>query len=78
LPALAAFAGILWSLFRRGRGRSTHAALLGGCLALLLDGLAQDVEDFRHVWVLFGLVEAARLHAQSSAAPEPSSGRVTT
>lgn len=81
LPALAAFAGIVWSSCRRGQARPRNAALLGGCLALLLDGLAQDVEDFRHVWVLFGLTEASRARAEPSLASDPadtSAGRATT
>ena len=28
--------------------------------ALALDGLGQDVEDFRHVWVALGLADAGR------------------
>jgi len=27
---------------------------------LALDGLGQDIEDFRHVWIALGLADAAR------------------
>lgn len=53
-PALAAFAAIpilLW----RGRRQPTDLATWGALAGLGLDALGQDVEDFRHVWVAFGL-----------------------
>jgi hypothetical protein len=25
---------------------------------MLLDGLTQDIEDFRHLWVMIGLIDA--------------------
>jgi hypothetical protein len=58
LPALGglAFAGAaLW----RSRSRPTDPATWGMLAGLALDGLAQDVEDFRHVWVALGLADAA-------------------
>jgi hypothetical protein len=57
LPALAAFAGIVACLWRR-RGRPPDRSTWGGLAGLALDALASDVEDFRHVWVLFGLAAA--------------------
>jgi len=57
-PAALAFLAIpvlLW----RDRQRPTDWALWGALVGIGLDALAQDVEDFRHVWVLFGLVGAA-------------------
>ena len=54
LPALVAFAAMLTCLWRN-RKRATDIALWSGIAGLALDGLAQDIEDFRHVWVLFGL-----------------------
>ena len=54
LPALIAFSFIIASLWRR-RTRPTDLAAWGGMAGLALDGLAQDVEDFRHVWVMIGL-----------------------
>jgi len=57
LPALAAFVALLVILWRT-RGRPINVALWSGMAALLMDGLTQDIEDFRHVWVLIGLVDA--------------------
>jgi len=57
LPALAAFVSLLLILWRR-RSRPTDWALWSGLAGMALDGLASDIEDFRHVWVLFGLVDA--------------------
>ena len=57
LPALAAFVGIFAALWRK-RPRPLDRARLSvwsGLAGLMLDGLAQDVEDFRHLWVLIGL-----------------------
>jgi hypothetical protein len=59
LPAFAglALAGLaLW----RARGRPTDLATWGMLAGLGLDGLGQDVEDFRHVWVALGLADAGR------------------
>jgi hypothetical protein len=57
LPALIAIVTLSTILTRR-RQRPTQLALWGGLAALMLDGLAQDVEDFRHVWVMLGLAMA--------------------
>src|SRR6185503_2044666 len=57
LPALFAFAALPIVLRRRAsvaRARAEWSALL----AIGVDALASDVEDFRHVWLLFGLVAA--------------------
>jgi O-antigen ligase/polysaccharide polymerase Wzy-like membrane protein len=54
LPALIAFSAMLTLLWRHRR-RPTDVALWSGIAGLALDALAQDIEDFRHVWVLFGL-----------------------
>jgi hypothetical protein len=57
LPALIAFLFMIASLWRR-RGRPTDLAIWGGLAGLALDGLAQDIEDFRHLWVMIGLANA--------------------
>jgi len=57
VPALGAFVALLVILWR-ARGRPLHVALWSGLAALLLDGLTQDIEDFRHLWVLIGLIDA--------------------
>lgn len=54
LPALSALSFLVVLIWRR-RDRPTELAIWGGLAGLALDGLAQDVEDFRHVWVLLGL-----------------------
>ena len=57
LPALMAFAFLCTALWR-GRRRPTDTAIWSGLAGLALDALAQDVEDFRHVWVMIGLAAA--------------------
>lgn len=57
LPALMAFTTLVVSLWRK-RNRAVSLALWGGLAGLALDGLAQDIEDFRHLWVLIGFVDA--------------------
>lgn len=67
LPALVVFialAFLLWS----NRRRPTDLALWGGFAGLAVDALALDVEDFRHVWILFGLAGAAQAKAGTGAA----------
>jgi hypothetical protein len=59
LPALAGLAFAVFCLWR-GRARPTDLALWGMLAGLALDGLGQDVEDFRHVWVALGLADAGR------------------
>jgi hypothetical protein len=59
LPALAGLGlaiGALW----RGRSRPTDLATWGMLAGLGLDGLGQDVEDFRHVWLALGLADDGR------------------
>jgi hypothetical protein len=58
LPALIAFSFLIASLWLR-RGRPTDLAVWGGLAGLALDGLAQDIEDFRHLWVMIGLAGAS-------------------
>jgi hypothetical protein len=55
---------ILW----RKRRLPVDLALWGGLAGLAVDALAQDIEDFRHLWVLIGLagVNAAEPATQSS------------
>jgi hypothetical protein len=47
---------VLW----RERRRPTSSATWSGLAALAVDGLAQDIEHFRHVWVMLGLADAER------------------
>jgi hypothetical protein len=57
LPALVAFVGIFAALWRRRAWPLDRASLAvwSGLAGMMLDGLAQDVEDFRHLWVLIGM-----------------------
>lgn len=59
LPALAGLAFAVFCLWR-ARARPTDLATWGMLAGLALDGLGQDVEDFRHVWVALGLADAGR------------------
>jgi hypothetical protein len=59
LPALLGFLLVPLALWR-ARRRPAERALWGMLAGLGLDGLGQDVEDFRHLWVVFGLVDAQR------------------
>jgi len=59
LPALGGLALAVVALWR-ARSRPTDLATWGMLAGLALDGLGQDVEDFRHVWVALGLADADR------------------
>ena len=58
LPALVALATALVLLWLR-RSRPTDVAIWSGFAGLAIDGLAQDIDHFRHVWVLIGLAAAS-------------------
>jgi hypothetical protein len=62
LPALAGLAFAVFALWR-ARARPTDLATWGMLAGLALDGLGQDVEDFRHVWIALGLADAGRADA---------------
>jgi len=57
LPALAVLVSLLVALWC-GRSRPTNRATWGGLVGLGLDGLGQDIEHFRHVWVMLGVAGA--------------------
>jgi hypothetical protein len=59
LPALAGLVLLVVALWR-SRSRPTDLATWGMLAGLALDGLGQDIEDFRHVWVALGLADAGR------------------
>jgi hypothetical protein len=68
LPALAAFVAIpvlLW----RDRSRPTDLSVWGGLAGVGLDSLASDMEDFRHLWLLFGLAGAGLSQASPERSP---------
>jgi hypothetical protein len=62
LPAMLAFVSVV-VLVWRNRSRPTELALWGGMAGLALDSLAADIEEFRHVWVLFGLAARSPIEA---------------
>lgn len=66
LPALAGLAFAVFSLWQR-RARPTDLATWGMLAGLGLDGLGQDVEDFRHVWIALGLADAGRADPEGPA-----------
>jgi hypothetical protein len=76
LPAFVAFAAMLWFLWR-DRPRPTDVVLWSGLAGLALDALTEDVEDFRHIWVLMGLAAAwpRRMATSRSAEVAETEGR---
>jgi hypothetical protein len=62
LPALLGLAFAILAVWR-ARSRPTDLATWGMLAGLGLDGLGQDVEDFRHVWVALGFADAGRRDA---------------
>jgi len=63
LPALVGLVLVPLALWR-ARARPTDRVTWGMLAGLGLDGLGQDVEDFRHVWVALGLADARRRDAE--------------
>ena len=59
LPALLALVGLVIALWRQRR-QPTDTATWSGLAGLGVDAIGQDVEHFRHVWVMFGLADAGR------------------
>lgn len=66
LPALAGLCFAVFCLWR-ARSRPTELALWGMLAGLALDGLGQDIEDFRHVWIALGLADAGRAPREEAA-----------
>ncbi|HSD26955.1 MAG TPA: hypothetical protein VLL75_06595 [Vicinamibacteria bacterium] len=66
LPAVLGLAFAVFALWR-ARSRPTDLATWGMLAGLGLDGLGQDVEDFRHVWVALGLADAGRRDGEEGA-----------
>jgi hypothetical protein len=62
LLILIALVAVLW----RERRRPTPVATWSGLLGLGIDGLGQDIEHFRHVWVLVGVADAQRRDRENS------------
>jgi len=66
LLVLIAMVVVLW----RERRRPTPVATWSGLLGLGIDGSGQDIEHFRHVWVLLGIADAQRRDADGDRAPD--------
>lgn len=66
--ALATLTGLIACLWRR-RERPTDVALWSGAAGLALDGLTQDIDHFRHVWLLLGLLMLGAM--RGAVAPRP-------
>jgi len=82
LPSLISFTFLITLLWRR-RLRPTDLCIWGGLSGLALDGLAQDIEDFRHLWVMIGLagaslraVDLSAHVAETTTGAEPKSAQV--
>jgi hypothetical protein len=71
LPSLAALTLLLIALWRQRR-RPTNVAIWSGLAALGVDGLGQDIEHFRHVWVMLGMADADRSEGRQTSASRPS------
>jgi hypothetical protein len=65
LPSLAAVIALVALLWRRRR-RPTNVPLWSGLVALGIDGLTQDIEHFRHVWIALGMADADRAEDEGS------------
>ncbi len=77
VPALLVLTSMVILLWRERR-HPTPVATWSGLLGLGIDGLGQDIEHFRHVWVLLGVADAQRRPdpaSQGSVEPGVSSGR---
>jgi O-Antigen ligase len=75
LPSLVLLSWLIAVLWRRRR-RPIDFPLWTGALALGIDGLTQDVEHFRHTWMILGLLDAdgARAGNCCEANPEGRAG----
>lgn len=58
-PSVVALTALIVLLWRRRR-RPTDPAVWGALLGLAIDGLGQDVEHFRHIWLMLGIADADR------------------
>lgn len=70
IPALCALVFVVGWAWRR-RYRPTEIAIWSGLLGLAIDGLGQDVEHFRHVWILLGLALARAGQKREASAGDP-------
>jgi hypothetical protein len=64
LPALVALGATFWLLWR-DRARPTDIALWSALAGIAIDGLANDIDHYRHLWILIGLLGSGG-HARPS------------
>ena len=55
LPALIALSAMFWLLWR-SRRRPTDIALWSAFAGIAIDGVVGDVDHYRHIWILIGLL----------------------
>ena len=67
-PALAGLAFAVTAIWWRRR-RPTNIAIWAGLAGLGVDGLGQDIEHFRHAWILLGLADADRADDRAAGKP---------
>ncbi len=75
LPALLGFLIVPVALWR-GRPRPTDLAIWGMLAGFALESLGHDIEDFRHLWVAFGLAAVGGDAGPSAVAPRANLSRV--
>jgi hypothetical protein len=73
LPALIALATGLALLWTR-RPRPTDIALWSGFAGIAIDAIGQDIEHFRHVWILIGLAAAGAVSRAADGSSDQPSG----
>jgi hypothetical protein len=69
LPALLALGVMFWLLWRL-RSRPIDIALWAALAGIAIDGLAGDVDHYRHLWILIGLLGSSQRSAARSAGPQ--------
>jgi hypothetical protein len=70
IPALLVLSVLVIVLWR-DRRRPTPVATWSGLAGLGIDGMGQDIEHFRHVWVLLGVADAQRRDTDGGEATTP-------
>jgi hypothetical protein len=73
IPALCALTAALVLVWRQRR-RPTDVALWSAFAGIGVDGLAQDIDHFRHVWLLLGLLGSRREVAPPTFSRQPGKG----
>ena len=68
IPALLAFGAMFWLLWR-SRARPTDIALWSALAGMALDGLVGDIDHYRHLWILIGLLGSSSPRALAGRQP---------